>query len=202
MPPKEGSRLSREAANLVPHGAWRSLVSALVWGTRGPEFKSRRPDNKSPAYAGLCLWLIGNDDVPDRHALNAVSGGVLRRDRLDEALLVLGTNGNHDLIGGKGRKGIADGETDVRIAGDSLDRLAGKSLGRLFGDLLGVTERLLIAGEPVDQALPRDRHDDLDRVGLADPVLEDVVGILDGADHQDVLVHDRNVPSVLLDLQS
>ena len=25
-------------------GAWRSLVSALVWGTRGPEFKSRRPD--------------------------------------------------------------------------------------------------------------------------------------------------------------
>ena len=27
-----------------PRGAWRSLVSALVWGTRGPEFKSRRPD--------------------------------------------------------------------------------------------------------------------------------------------------------------
>jgi hypothetical protein len=26
-------------------GAWRSLVSALVWGTRGPEFKSRRPDS-------------------------------------------------------------------------------------------------------------------------------------------------------------
>jgi hypothetical protein len=26
-------------------GAWRSLVSALVWGTRGPEFESRRPDH-------------------------------------------------------------------------------------------------------------------------------------------------------------
>ena len=25
-------------------GTWRSLVSALVWGTRGPEFESRRPD--------------------------------------------------------------------------------------------------------------------------------------------------------------
>ena len=25
-------------------GAWRSPVSALVWGTRGPEFKSRRSD--------------------------------------------------------------------------------------------------------------------------------------------------------------
>ena len=30
------------------HGAWRSLVSALVWGTRGPEFKSRRPDYEKP----------------------------------------------------------------------------------------------------------------------------------------------------------
>jgi hypothetical protein len=27
------------------HGAWRSLVSALVWGTRGPRFKSGRPDS-------------------------------------------------------------------------------------------------------------------------------------------------------------
>ena len=25
-------------------GAWRSLVSALVWGTKGREFESRRPD--------------------------------------------------------------------------------------------------------------------------------------------------------------
>ena len=28
--------LRRAADTLVPHGAWRSLVSALVWGTRGP----------------------------------------------------------------------------------------------------------------------------------------------------------------------
>jgi hypothetical protein len=28
----------------VPVGAWRSPVSALVWGTRGRGFKSRRPD--------------------------------------------------------------------------------------------------------------------------------------------------------------
>jgi putative redox protein len=27
-----------------PRGAWRSLVSAPVWGTGGPEFESRRPD--------------------------------------------------------------------------------------------------------------------------------------------------------------
>ena len=35
-------------------GAWRSLVSALVWGTRGPEFKSRRPDvRKAPLRRGF-----------------------------------------------------------------------------------------------------------------------------------------------------
>ncbi len=35
-------------------GAWRSLVSALVWGTRGPEFKSRRPDQrKAPPERGF-----------------------------------------------------------------------------------------------------------------------------------------------------
>ncbi len=27
-------------------GPWRSLASALAWGARGPEFKSRRPDQK------------------------------------------------------------------------------------------------------------------------------------------------------------
>jgi hypothetical protein len=32
----------------VPVGAWRSPVSALVWGTRGREFKSRRPDQTAP----------------------------------------------------------------------------------------------------------------------------------------------------------
>ena len=26
-------------------GPWRSLASALAWGARGPEFKSRRPDH-------------------------------------------------------------------------------------------------------------------------------------------------------------
>ena len=28
----------------LARGAWRSLVSALVWGTKGREFESRRPD--------------------------------------------------------------------------------------------------------------------------------------------------------------
>ena len=31
-------------ARILGYGAWRSLVSAPVWGTGGPEFESRRPD--------------------------------------------------------------------------------------------------------------------------------------------------------------
>ena len=34
-------------------GAWRSLVSALVWGTRGREFKSRRSDQIMKLNQGL-----------------------------------------------------------------------------------------------------------------------------------------------------
>ncbi len=30
------------------HGLWRSLVSALDWGSRGREFKSPQPDHKCP----------------------------------------------------------------------------------------------------------------------------------------------------------
>ncbi len=32
---------------IVKFGPWRSLASALAWGARGPEFKSRRPDQPS-----------------------------------------------------------------------------------------------------------------------------------------------------------
>src|SRR5205814_1184822 len=42
------------------HGAWRSLVSALVWGTRGPEFESRRPDrthHHQPGFRRLA-WCV------------------------------------------------------------------------------------------------------------------------------------------------
>jgi hypothetical protein len=44
QPPQQLKRLDGSGI-LERRGAWRSLVSALVWGTRGPEFKSRRPDS-------------------------------------------------------------------------------------------------------------------------------------------------------------
>ena len=31
-------------------GLWRSLVSALVWGTRGRRFKSSQPDENEPGH--------------------------------------------------------------------------------------------------------------------------------------------------------
>src|SRR5436309_15161583 len=51
------ARDAAEAPKLLSksHGAWRSLVSALVWGTRGPEFESRRPDQENPAQGGVFL---------------------------------------------------------------------------------------------------------------------------------------------------
>jgi hypothetical protein len=41
-------------------GAWRSLVSALVWGTRGPEFKSRRPDSNRAVF-GAQISILEHD---------------------------------------------------------------------------------------------------------------------------------------------
>src|SRR4029079_9531815 len=53
-----GPRIRGASAIVAGHGAWRSLVSALVWGTRGPEFKSRRPDRReTPGWTGVFVLL-------------------------------------------------------------------------------------------------------------------------------------------------
>ena len=60
-PPPEGGAAGADgsAKRAVSYserdGAWRSLVSALVWGTRGPEFKSRRPDCEEPRSRGFSI---------------------------------------------------------------------------------------------------------------------------------------------------
>src|SRR2546423_10436388 len=36
------------------NGLWRSLVSALDWGSRGREFKSPQPDGKGAGQKGYC----------------------------------------------------------------------------------------------------------------------------------------------------
>jgi hypothetical protein len=46
------------------NGAWRSLVSALVWGTRGPRFKSGRPDQRKPRSGGVFCCSDRRRDRP------------------------------------------------------------------------------------------------------------------------------------------
>jgi hypothetical protein len=121
-------------------------------------------------------------------------GCCVGRARLDEPFLFFRTNRNDDFVRRKGRKSVADGETDVRLPGNSVDGLAGKSLGRALSDPLRMTERFLVVGEPVEHALPYDRHHDLDRVGPPDMRSQYVVGMLDRTDDEDVLAHDGNVP--------
>ena len=38
---------------------WRSLVSALVWGTRGPRFKSGHPDREKALLRGPFPVITG-----------------------------------------------------------------------------------------------------------------------------------------------
>ena len=45
LPGGIGGATSRFPARKGTVGAWRSLVSALVWGTRGRGFESRRSDH-------------------------------------------------------------------------------------------------------------------------------------------------------------
>ena len=121
-------------------------------------------------------------------------GCCVGRARLDEPFLFFRTNRHDDFVRRKGRKSVSDGETDVSLAGNGIGSLAGKLLGCPFSHPLRVTDRFLVVGEPVEHALPHDRHHDLDRFGLPDMRSQGVVRMLDRTDEEDVLAHDGNVP--------
>ena len=55
----------------VPVGAWRSPVSAPVWGTGGRGFKSRRPDQKIPDNH-ILLETAENQLFPESAAGNSM----------------------------------------------------------------------------------------------------------------------------------
>ena len=113
--------------------------------------------------------LGGDHDNSDGHSLDvAVLRCGVGSARLDEPFLFLWTNGNDNFVRRKGRKSVADGEPDVRLPGISFDGLAGKLVGCVLSDPLGMTDRLLVVGEPVEHALSHNRHHDLDRFGLPD----------------------------------
>lgn len=100
-----------------------------------------------------------------------------------------------DLVGRKARKRVADGKSDLRLAGNGLNCLPGKPLGRAFGDSLCLTECFFVVGEPVEYALPCDRDHDFGRVVLAELSAQGVVCVLNRADHEDVFAHGETVPA-------
>jgi hypothetical protein len=124
------------------------------------------PDSHAARDRFVARPLAANHNNADGYSLDAVLGRGVGSARLDEPFLFFRTNRNDDFVRGKGRESVADGETDIRLPGNGIDGLAGKLLGRAFSDPLRMTERLLVVGEPVEHALPDDRHHDLDRVGL------------------------------------
>jgi hypothetical protein len=137
--------------------------------------------------------LAADHDIADRYSLDAVLRRGVGCDRFDEPFLLLRANRNHDFVRRKGRKSVADRKTNIRLPGNSADGVARKLFGRAFGDPLRMTERLLIVGEPVEHALPYNRHHDLDRVGLPNMRAQNVVRMLDGADDEHVSAHEGNV---------
>jgi hypothetical protein len=153
------------------------------------------PDSPGATDRLVARPLAADHNKADGYSLDAVLRCGIGRTRLDESFLFFRTNRNDNFVRRKGRESVADGETDVRLPGNSIDGLAGKLLGRAFSDSLRMTERFLVVGEPVEHALPYDRHHDLDRVGLPNICAQYVVGMFDGADDENVPAHDGNVPA-------
>jgi hypothetical protein len=93
---------AQEAAKLLskPYGAWRSLVSALVWGTRGPEFKSRRPDEESPANAGLFRYAFTTRHMPPADNVAKRNAGVAKGSLFDAGTAGAGSAGAGSLAAG------------------------------------------------------------------------------------------------------
>jgi hypothetical protein len=51
------------------NGLWRSLVSALDWGSRGPGFKSRQPDEESVGPAQKGTRATANEETTAQKAV-------------------------------------------------------------------------------------------------------------------------------------
>src|SRR5215210_2755223 len=125
--------------------------------------------------------LVADHHVSNRYALDRLLRRVVRRDRLDEAFLLVRTNGDDDLVG--------------RLARDGLGRVPRKLASRLRGDSLRLTERLLVVREPIEEPLPNDRNHDLHRVGLSDVRAQDLFGVRYGGHVEYVLGHEtRDLP--------
>jgi hypothetical protein len=96
------------------HGLWRSLVSALDWGSRGREFKSPQPDCRSP---------VQRPDFRDAQSSARATGHrlVTRTEQVSDGVGRLRVPRRH------GRRVDVESDPGRRVAetvGDDLDRHA------------------------------------------------------------------------------
>ncbi len=140
----------RRTSQLDGYGLWRSLVSALDWGSRGPGFKSRQPDsltwdNGRSRFRGnrSCQRIVDGDGGDVTRALAKVDQFVqmleqhyalsrLTRPPPERSLAVAAINEQIGLVDRIAR------EVDPRIA----TRLREETMGWPYGETLAAAQEL------------------------------------------------------------
>ena len=135
-----------------------------------------------------------NDDKPDGNAMQTFRRRACRRDRFHLSFLIGRPNRYDNLVRSEGCKRVANRQFDICFTCLGLDSLAGQMRGHGFCNVLGVTERLLVIGEPVEHALAHDRYHDLELVAFTDVPPQDVFWMIDGTDDEDVSHSTRRCP--------
>jgi hypothetical protein len=115
-----------------------------------------------------------------------------RRDRFHLSFLIGRPNRYDNLVRSEGCKRVANRQFDICFTCLGLHSLAGQVRGNGFCNVLGVTERLLVIGEPVEHALAHDRYHDLELVAFTDVPPQHVLRMIDGTDDEDVSHTTRN----------
>jgi len=115
-----------------------------------------------------------------------------RRDRFHLSFLIRWPHRYDNLVRCEGCERVANRQVDICFTRLGLDSLAGQVGGHVFRHVLGVTERLLIIGEPVEHALADDRYHDLELVAFTDVPAQHVLRMIDGTDDEDVSHTTRN----------
>src|SRR5438105_852048 len=140
-PGSAGRALIQMLVTLRLDGAWRSLVSALVWGTRGPEFKSRRPDEN------LAGWgFFSSDERPRESPCVRIAYQLRPHElaRLDEDALVFlpETGGGYGYLGAQRLRWSAE----VKWEAKQMTRSLGASTARAAksDDPSGVATRTVV----------------------------------------------------------
>lgn len=134
------------AGIIAPHdGTWRSLVSALVWGTRGRRFKSGRPDDMDR------IVTIPNILSLARLATVPVFVALFVTDHTDAAVILYAVGASTDFFDGW----IARRFDQVSEIGKLLDPLADRVfiaalvIALVVTDILGLWVALVIIGRDV-----------------------------------------------------